>query len=82
MSANVTVGSNIVFTSSATVPRHSFRLAKLSASVVSRLNHQAGWTAASTAVAGVSAGGTVSPLRTSRIRAPPTGVSTVSSSAS
>ncbi len=82
MSANVTDGSNIVFTSSATVPCHSCRLANVSGSVVSRLNHQAGCSAASSTVDGVSAGGMVSPFRTSRIRAPPTGVSTVSTSAS
>jgi len=82
MSAKVTDGSNISFTSSATVPCHARRFANVIGSVVSRLNHHPGRRAASSTVDGVSAGGIVSPLRTSRILAPATGVSAVRISAS
>ena len=81
-SAIVMVGSNSLSSRSATVPDQEDRDANVSGSVVSRFSHQAGWVAASTTVLTVSAGGMEKPLRASRSRAPATGTSTVSMSAS
>ena len=78
----MTVGSNIVSSSSATVPDHASSEANASGSVVRKLNHHAGRGIALATVRGVRVGGMVMPLRTSRSRAPATGTSTVTSSVS
>ena len=59
------------------MPPHESSEAKVSGSVVNRLYHQTGRGIALTTVRGVRVGGIVMPLRTSRIRAPATGTSTV-----
>ena len=81
-SAIVAAGSKIRPTRSATVPSERVSEANSSGSVVSRSNHHRGCSAPSAKVRADSEGGMVSPLRTSRSRAPATGVSTVSTSAS
>ena len=78
-SSKSTVGSNIVSSSSATVPLHRSRLAKASGSVVRKLIHHAGRGMALMTVPGVRAGGIDMPFRLSRSRAPATGTSTVTS---
>jgi hypothetical protein len=69
----------MVSSSSATVPDQASSEAKASGSVVRKLNHHAGRGIALATVRGVSVGGMVIPLRTSRSRAPATGTSTVTS---
>ena len=81
-SSSVIVGSKSELSRSATGPSHDVRDANSSGSVVSRSTHQFGCIAASSTVLAVSAGGSEKPLRTSRSRAPATGTSTVSTSAS
>ncbi len=75
------VGSNIMFASSATVPSKLRSDANSSGSVVRASNHHRGWSAMSNSVREVIDGGTVRPLRTSRSRLPATAVSTVSTRA-
>jgi hypothetical protein len=81
-SSKVTVGSNMVSSSSATVPLQRSRLANASGSVVRKLIHHSGRGRALRTVPAVSAGGIEKPLRLSRRRAPATGTSTVTSSVS
>ena len=78
----VAAGSNIRPMRSARVPSELDIDANRSGSVVRMLTHQTGRTAIPAIVRMVRAGGMVSPFRTSRIRAPATGVSTVSTNAS
>ena len=80
--AAVATGARALFTlplsmSAATVPDQRSRLAKARGSVVRKLIHQAGRGSALSTVFGVRAGGIEKPFFTSRRRAPPTGVSTV-----
>ena len=81
-SSKVTVGSNMLSIIAATVPDQRSSEANASGSVVRKLNHHAGRGIALRMVFGVSVGGIVMPLRTSRSRAPATGTSTVTSSVS
>ena len=68
--------------SSPTVRSHDAKLANFSGSVVSRFIHQAGCMLMSAMDFSVRAGGIAKPLRLSLSRAPETGASTATSSAS
>ena len=78
-SSKVTVGSNMVSSSSATVPDQRSSEANANGSVVRKSIHHCGRGSALTTVPRVSAGGIDMPLRLSRRRAPATGTSTVTS---
>lgn len=78
----VIVGSKRESKSSPTVPSQESREANSSGGVVTRSIHQFGCIAPSAIVLRDSCGGIAKPLRVSRCRAPATGTSTVSCSAS